>query len=275
MFGPFRELGLSNPLLIARTLRNLVRTVWDPTRSDVRQGINQLVYRALADAAPDDERRLAQAAPELAALFREGYDPALHPERLARLPEGTLGREWARFVSDNDIRPLETLLALRAPRNLLEYQFRRAYKLHDLMHVVLGADASVLGEVRIVAYSLGQSPSRDGGRVRAPVMALAVLFMNIGLRRPHEMRAAVRLAAEWLCVGEQSPWHVAFRIEDWLERPVRELRERLVTARDADAPPRALGDAALATLPVELPAVDGGGRAGTVGAVLISILALA
>jgi ubiquinone biosynthesis protein COQ4 len=228
MIGPFRELGLNDPLTIARTLKNLVQTVWDPTRSDVRQGINQLVYRGLADATPEDERALAEARPELLAMFRAGYDPVLDPARLAQLPDGTLGREWLRFVTDNDIRPLETLLALRTPRNLLEYQFRRAYKLHDLMHVVLGADASVLGEVRIVSYSLGQSLVRSASRTRAPVMALAVLFMNIGLRRGEEMPDAVRLAARWQRIGELSPWHVAFPVEDWLERPVAELRARLV-----------------------------------------------
>jgi len=113
-----------------------------------------------------------------------------------------------------------------------EYLFRRAYKLHDLMHVVLGAAASVLGEVRIVSYSIGQADASSTERIRAPAMALAVLVMNIGLRRPREMPEAVRLAATWMAVGERSPWHVAFRVEDWLERPVAELRAQLLV----DAP---------------------------------------
>lgn len=232
MIGAFRELGLRNPLTVVRAIRNFARTIWDPTRSDIGQGIGLLVYRGLKDARPGDEQALAQASPELRALFDERYDPPLDLERLATLPDGTLGREWVRFVTANGIRPLETLLAFGTPQNLLEYQFRRAYKMHDLMHVVLGADASVLGEVRIVAYSLGQAPSRDAGRVRAPAMALAVLVMNIGLRRPHEMREAVALAAAWLRVGERSPWHVALRVEDWLEKPVAELRAHLLREDD-------------------------------------------
>jgi ubiquinone biosynthesis protein Coq4 len=136
-----------------------------------------------------------------------------------------------RFVRANDIHPLETLLALGTPSTTLDYLFRRAYKLHDLMHVVLGADASVLGEVRIVSYSLGRRTSRHS-RVRAPAMALAVLFMNIGLRRPHEIRPAVRLADTWMKLGERSPWHVTFRVEDWLERPLEEVRAQMLV----DAP---------------------------------------
>jgi len=84
--------------------------------------------------------------------------------------------------------PLKTLLAMREPTNLLEYLTRRAYKLHDFMHVVLGADASVLGEVRIVSYTIGQT--RDLG-ARAPAMALA-------------------------------------GVEDWLEKPAGEVRQAML-----------------------------------------------
>jgi ubiquinone biosynthesis protein COQ4 len=230
MLAAIRELGLRNPLDVWRAARNFVRTIWDPTRSDIQHGINQFVYRGLQEAPPERVRQLEAAEPALGALFAAGYDPDLDADRLAQLPDGTLGREYARFIRANAIDPLQTLLVLANPKTLLEYLFRRAYKLHDLMHVVLGADASVLGEVRIVSYTLGQT---DVGSARAPAMALAVLFMNIGLRRPHEITEAIRLAYEWMKVGERSPWHVTFRVEDWLERPVAELRERMLV----DAPP--------------------------------------
>lgn len=160
-------------------------------------------------------------APALAALFREGYDPALDRAQLERLPDGTLGREYARFIRANDIDPLGNLLALREPRNLLEYQFRRAYKLHDVLHVVLGCDTSVLGEVPIVAYSLGQARSTG---VRAPAMALAVLLLHMALRRPELFQPAIRLAAEWMRRGEQTPGYASQRLEEWMDRPVAEVR---------------------------------------------------
>lgn len=231
MIAAARELGIRSPVAAWRAASNFVRTVWDPTRSDIQHGINTFVYQSLREAPAEKIRLLEAKQPELVDLYRAGYDPALDPARFERLPEGTLGREWARFIRDNDIRPLETLLALGRPTTLLEYLFRRAYKLHDLMHVVLGADASVLGEVRIVSYTLGQS---DVDSPRAPAMALAVLFMNIGLRRPHEVHDAIRLAHEHWQLGARSPWHVTFRVEDWLERPVEELRAAMLV--DALAP---------------------------------------
>jgi ubiquinone biosynthesis protein COQ4 len=225
MRSELRSLGLTNPWQVWLAAKNFVKTVWDPTRSDIQHGINTLVYEALRTAPPGREAELAGQAPALAALFREGYDPALEPERLAQLPDGTLGREYARFIRANAIDPLGNLLALSRPKNLLEYQFWRAYKLHDVLHVVLGCDASVLGEVPIVAYSLGQARSTG---VRAPAMALVVLLLHMALRKPEQFAPAIRLAADWMRRGEETAAYASHRLEDWMERPVAEVRARVL-----------------------------------------------
>lgn len=215
-----------NPLSVLRGARNFVLTVQDPTRSDIRQGVNALVYEALREAPPERAERLARESPALVRLFEEGYDPAVDLEALRTLPEGSLGRSYASFVRENRIDPLGDLLALRRPTNLLEYFFRRAYKLHDVMHVALGCDASILGEVRIVSYSLGQGREEAG---RAPALALAVLFLHLALKRRHEMRQAVALAHEWMRKGEAAPPHVAIRFEELWERPVEEVRSLVLS----------------------------------------------
>ncbi len=215
------SLGLTNPWKIWLAIQNFAKTVWDPTRSDIAHGINSLVYEALANAPPDREAELAREHPELAKLFQEGYDPALEPARLEALPDGTLGREYARFIRANNIDPLGNLLALSRPKNLLEYGFWRAYKLHDVLHIVLDCDATVLGEVPIVAYSLGQARSTA---VRAPAMALCVLLLHMALRRTDQFQTAVRLSAEWMRRGEQTRFYATRRLEDWMDRPVAEVR---------------------------------------------------
>src|SRR5258705_12165144 len=121
MHSEFRGLGLSNPWKIWLAAKHFAKTVWDPTRSDIQHGINALVYEALANAPPGREAAVAQESPALAELFREGYDPALEPARLEALPDGTLGREYARFIRANQIDPLGNLLPLSRPKNLLEY----------------------------------------------------------------------------------------------------------------------------------------------------------
>jgi ubiquinone biosynthesis protein Coq4 len=216
-----KNLGIDSPWKIWLAIRNFAKTVWDPTRSDIAHGINSLVYEALENAPPGREAQLAREHPELAALFAEGYDPALEPARLEALPDGTLGREYARFIRANRIDPLGNLLALSKPKNLLEYQFYRAYKLHDVLHIVLGCDATALGEVPIVAYSLGQARSTA---VRAPALALCVLLLHMALRRTDQFQSAVRLSAEWMRRGEQTRGYATHRLEDWMDRPVAEVR---------------------------------------------------
>jgi ubiquinone biosynthesis protein Coq4 len=214
-------LGLKSPLRLIRGLRNLVITVWDPTRSDIRQGINSLIEGALSEVGAERIREFEAQAPEIAALYAAGYDPRLDLPALEALPDGTLGREYARFVRDNGIEPLGDQLEGRPPRNVVAYGLRRAYKLHDVLHVALGCDASVLGEVRIVSYSLGQARHGEG---RAPKLALAVLFLNLAVRRPHEFREAILLAHEWLQRGERARAYASVRFEELMERPVAEVR---------------------------------------------------
>ncbi|MGH7822493.1 MAG: Coq4 family protein [Candidatus Binatia bacterium] len=225
MLQELKALGVTTPWVALRSVRNFALTVWDPTRSDIRQGVNALLYGALRNPSPERIAKLAAGEPALLALYEQGYDPGLGRERLESLPDGTLGREYARFIRDNGIDPLGDLLDLARPSNLIEYTFRRAYKLHDMMHVVLGCDASVLGEVRIVSYSVGQSRDDDG---RAADLALAVLLLHLTLRSPGDFKEAIRLAGEWMRLGAEAPLHVTFRLEDFLERPVAEVRERVL-----------------------------------------------
>jgi ubiquinone biosynthesis protein COQ4 len=206
---------------VIRGLRNFAITVWDPTRSDIRQGINGLIEGALAEVEPERIREYEAAAPEIAALYAERYDPPLDPRALEALPDGTLGREYARFIRDNEIVPLGDQLVHSPPRNVVAYGLRRAYKLHDVLHVALGCDASVLGEVRIVSYSVGQARHGQG---RAPALALAVLFLNLAIRRPHEFREAIALAWEWLQLGARARGYSSVRFEELMDRPVEEVR---------------------------------------------------
>lgn len=223
--------SLRHPLRSLAVLRNFLRTVEDPTRSDIQAGINRIIRDSLAGATPEEERTAMEQRPEIASLWAERYDPPLDRGALEALPAGSLGREYARFIRDNRIDPLGTLVELGPPRNFLEYALIRAYKLHDVLHVILGCDATVMGEVRIVSYSLGQG---IGARPRGPAAALSVLFLHLTLVDPARVREAVDLAHQWMHLGMRAPSHTGLRLEDWLADSVDAVRAR------------ALGPAALA-----------------------------
>ncbi len=227
-----RSLGITNPWDLIQSLKNFAVTTWEPWDSDISQGINLLLKGDLKRMSPEQVIRYEERNPVQRDLFREGYDPEIDPKKLSKLPEGTLGKEYSKLIFADDLDPLGTLLAFGKPRNTVHYAMRRAYKLHDVLHVVLGCDTTVLGEVRIVSFSLGQTVSAkrgatagDAGSLSAG-MALAVLFLHLTIRRPlKELAEAVRLAAEWMALGERTETYFDFKLEEMMEMPVEEVRK--------------------------------------------------
>lgn len=209
------------PMSAMAVLRYFLLTVWDPFRSDIGPGVNDLLQHAIRDADPARIARKRASAPEVARLYDEGYDPVMDPRQLEQLPEGSLGHEYARFIRGNGFHQIGDLLALRSPGNLVEYAAHRAYKLHDVLHVVLGCDTSTLGELRIVAFSLGQAEREV---VRAPALALLVLLLHLTLRRPWRLPRALMLSWQWARLGRRTSPYTGFRIEDHMQRPTAEVR---------------------------------------------------
>jgi ubiquinone biosynthesis protein COQ4 len=223
------RLGISSPWKLLAALRNFAVTTWDPARSDIRQGINALIDGALRDPDPQAVRAASRRSPKNAKLWKERYDPPLDVDHLAGLPEGTLGHEYARFIRDNRIDPLVNLVEWGKPTNLLQYVVLRAYKLHDVLHVVLGCPATPLGEVQIVSFSVGQADAK-AKTVNAPALALAVVLLHIALRRPHEFGEAARLVGEWTRLGQRSRPYTEFRFEEMMDRRVEQVRREVLAA---------------------------------------------
>ena len=227
-FAPeLRAFGLSGPRAVLASLKNFAITVWDPAKSDIRQGINVLIEGALRDPKPGALEDARRGSPASAVLWEERYDPVLDLDSLATLPDGTLGREYARFVRDNGIEPLGNQVEWGEAENLLQYQLLRAYKLHDVLHVVLGCPATPLGEVPIVAFSVGQA-STEANTAQAAAIALAVVLLHIALRRTGEFAEACRLTGEWTRIGERCRPYTEHRFEELMGERVEAVRERVL-----------------------------------------------
>ncbi len=78
-------------------------------------------------------------------------------DALAQLPDGTLGREYVRFLRSSGIspEPFETLPAIDDPR--AAYLMLRLRQTHDLWHVVTGYAPDVEGELLLQAFSYAQT----------------------------------------------------------------------------------------------------------------------
>ncbi len=76
-------------------------------------------------------------------------------DALTRLPDGTLGREYARFLHDNEL----TLDVFKAPLGVdprIAYLVQRIRQTHDVWHVVTGYTPDIPGEVLLQAFTFAQ-----------------------------------------------------------------------------------------------------------------------
>ncbi|XP_064379768.1 ubiquinone biosynthesis protein COQ4 homolog, mitochondrial [Dromaius novaehollandiae] len=71
----------------------------------------------------------------------------LDVNRLRGLPDGTLGREYTRFLEDNKVSPDTRMPAKFVDDEELAYVIQRYREVHDLMHTLLGMPTNMLGEV--------------------------------------------------------------------------------------------------------------------------------
>ena len=173
------------------------------------------VYASLVQQLQRSEegRRMLSERPSL-----QGKE--LDLSKLERLPEGTLGHEFARYFRDNKISPFETTLELK---NDIDFIGKRYRETHDLLHVLTGYATDVMGEMELQAYVLGKLGIRT-----------AVLILVFGMFEQLKNRqSSVGLSAYLRRVraayhrGRASQQFLDFWFEHHWETPVATLSARL------------------------------------------------
>ncbi len=221
---------MRNPLPTAKAVTAFVRLTLDMGRLNevfnLGDGLVEgEVMRGMADASRRD--RVGAAA------LGERYHVHLDLATLRRLPDGTLGREYARMMDDNELDPasIPTLPDATEP----EYVRAHLYETHDLWHVATGFGTDVAGELGLQAFYQAQLP----GKLPAAILAsgfLNTLLFNFG-DRDHRIG---EIARGWL-LGRRSRPLFGVKWDDYLALPLAEVRSRLgldVAAVDAALPAR-------------------------------------
>jgi ubiquinone biosynthesis protein COQ4 len=158
-------------------------------------------------------------SPELDARLAElvTIAPRHDLARLRALPDGTLGREYARFLDDNGITPLDPTPELRAA--YADNPFALRYTLtHDLHHVLTGFDAGLAGEIGVAAFTVGQ------GLAPWPISLAKWVYAALS---PTQARRILRDARVGFELGERAALLVAEPLEDFFEVPLERVRARL------------------------------------------------
>ena len=164
------------------------------------------------------------ASPAWQTLFAER--PLIDEEHvdfgaLSRLPDGTLGREYVRFLRDNGISPEPFLVGPDAGEARVNYLILRYRQTHDIWHVVTGYKPDVDGELMLQAFTYAQTEATSS----LLLVALGLLRYRLHWRSLKRAHAAYRLGKRLREFGP-TRWEQMF---SW---PLERVREAVGASAD-------------------------------------------
>ncbi|MCX4247349.1 Coq4 family protein [Paraliomyxa miuraensis] len=165
----------------------------------------------------------SRARPEIEAQLGDvrGYFPRVDLEALAELPDGTFGREYARFLEVNRLHPIIPTDQVD-PEMIARNAFTVRYAIiHDMVHVLTGFDTSWPGEAGVWAFVGAQRYSFIFDL--AGVMSLLVAPFMCPLR----LRQAWRSWRRGRAMGKQARLLLILRLEERLEQRLSDVRAEL------------------------------------------------
>ncbi|MGZ3457082.1 MAG: Coq4 family protein [Archangium sp.] len=203
----------------ARGLRALARATKNPGDT---LSVLEFNLHVNAGGAPERMARFV-ATPSGRKLFEERRaldSRTVDLEALERLPDGTLGREYARFMKNNGLSPD----IFQAPDNVASPEFayfaQRMRQTHDLWHVLTGYRTDVPGEVELQAFTYAQA------RLPGSLLLTLVGTLRMLRKRPLHFR---KVLAAWRR-GKASGYFPSFPWEEHWATPVAELQRQLSVA---------------------------------------------
>lgn len=208
------------PLVAARALRAIFA---DP--NDTKQVFKILealqgpalfrTYGRLQES--ETGRRLLRERPNLLPILCDR-------ERLASLPEGSLGRAYLDFVDAEGITAdgLVEASLVHTPMEDPELSWVRDWlrDTHDLWHTVLGYKGDLVGETALLAFS-----HTETGNWGVGLVAL-VGWVKLGRTTDPAIRARDTVV-EGRRLAQHAAWFVDVPWHEWLERPLDDVRRDL------------------------------------------------
>ncbi len=205
-----------SPVTIVKLARASVRLVRDLDRLDEVFALADSLQQAEAiDAMVEHARKDPQGARALVERPRVRVRLA----ELRALPDGSFGREAARFLDARGLDP--DSLPDRPATDPRSFVRAHLFETHDLWHVVTGFDTDVAGEVGLQAFYMAQLPAR-----LAP-MLLSIALANTFIYRFDDAHPRMdALAAGWRLGKEARPFF-GVRWADLWTTPLAEVRASL------------------------------------------------
>lgn len=175
-------------------------------------------------------RRLLRTRPNL-------LEQLCDRDRLAALPEGSLGRAYVEFVDSEGITAdgLVEASLVAQPIADPELAWVRDWlrDTHDLWHVALGYRGDLVGEAALLAFSHTETGNWGVGAIAA------VAWLKLG-RVTHPSLRAREIIVDGRRIAQHAAWFLDVPWHEWLNRPLAEVRRDLGVAGPVEyAPVRA------------------------------------
>lgn len=173
----------------ARALVAAVRLIRDPNKLDE-------VFEIADDLAAPEMLDGMITALSLDPFARESFVKRprvgkIDLQKLAELPEGTLGHEFARHMTKNGLDP-DALPALDS-NDARAFLRAHLYETHDIWHVLTGFDTDVAGELGLQAFYAAQLPTH-----LAPALLGGGFFNTLLYAFPDRDRRMNAIVRGWL-----------------------------------------------------------------------------
>jgi ubiquinone biosynthesis protein Coq4 len=161
----------------------------------------------------------------LQKLYREGYVPRFPTnEELLKNPPGSLGRLLAdHLISNNislDFQGIELHNIYDKKENFVDYSRMRGLRVHDILHVVLGADISPIGEGQAAAFQAAQY----GAMIHATT--LSFVGMHVAFYESKKLYGWILLLGEALQAGMAATPFYGVPWEEYFAENLDDLRRR-------------------------------------------------
>jgi ubiquinone biosynthesis protein Coq4 len=209
-----------DPELVEGLLESLAS--WDP-RASVPLALTYM--KAGVPEALEDFDAMALGSPFAEQMLEDRYlSPTPDVDQLGSLPDGTLGKEFERYLTANELDPklLRESAFIKAHYERGEdigYLAERGFQLHDMFHVLTGYDTTPLGEVRVVSFTVAQTPAPY------PAMIIATRPLQMVLYKPQLLLPVMDAITEGWALGRSAEPLLLVHWEEYWERPLSELRK--------------------------------------------------
>ena len=141
---------------------------------------------------------------------------------LKSLPDETLGYQFAKFMNNPDVTPIDKLPESKDQINPeMDYLRQRIRLTHDIHHVVCGYPADEIGEMGISAFYVAQ--------INSPLnsMLLAFGLIKCTIKFPNRLHELMDVITEGWTLGKNTQNIFGIKWEEMWDLPISEVRQKL------------------------------------------------